>query len=112
MPANQQLSLARKLEFASCLFTQNWMSPQIQGLFPTERAPSQHIITFHRSFAQVVRQRGEFERGQIDPVQSHSGSDLFDHSRDRNRVRLAVSLDAVNFYGDLEQTVAEGSLRL
>src|SRR5262245_43698985 len=112
MPADEQLGMARKFEFARGLFAQYRMAPQIQSLFPTERARPQQVIALHGSFAQVVRQGGEFERGQINSVQPHSRSDLFDHSRNRDRMWLAVTLDAVNLDGDLEQTVAEGSLRL
>src|SRR5262245_8528982 len=112
MPADEQLGLAGKFEFTRGLFAKYRVAPQIQGLIPTERARSQQVVALHGAFAQVVSQGCELERGQVYAVQPHSRPDLLGRPCDCDRMRFAVTFDAIDLDGDLEQAAAERFFRI
>ncbi len=63
---------------------------------------AQQVIALHSAFANVVRQRGEFQRRKVNTVQPQFFANGFRQAGNHHSMRLRVPFDAVGFQRQLQ----------
>ena len=106
MPAHQQLSRAIGAGPRRFAFADHGMAREVQSFFGTKRVTSLNILALHRGFAEVVQQRRREQRTAIVTREMKRVRDVVGNRGDTLRMRILVTLEAIDSLRELRESVA------